>query len=288
MIYNGQPTRRLNNAMSRPSLAVEISKISGDQESSRPDVVAVEEPLEIQLTSPTATNSAARSISVTMRTPGDDVELALGFLYTEGIVHSADDIASANVFGEEQNTVRVDLNPEVEFDLGSLQRHFYTTSSCGVCGKASIDALRVSGLQALPEDGPTFARSTIVSMPETAREQQGLFEETGGLHAAAVFDQSGEIVVLREDVGRHNAVDKVVGWLLLQGKLPAHDYSLLVSGRTSFELVQKTLLARIPLLAAVGAPSSLAVELASEFHMTLIGFLRGENFNIYTGPQRIT
>lgn len=274
--------------MSRPSLAVEISKISGDQETSRPDIVAVEEPLEIQLASPTATNSAAKSISVTMRTPGDDVELALGFLYTEGIVHSADDIASANTVGEDQNTVRVELKPEVEFDLGSLQRHFYTTSSCGVCGKASVDALRVSGLQALPEDGPTLARSTIVSMPDTAREKQPLFAETGGLHAAALFDRNGEIIVLREDVGRHNAVDKVVGWLLLQGKLPAHDYSLLVSGRTSFELVQKALVARIPLLAAVGAPSSLAVELASEFHMTLIGFLRGKNFNIYAGPQRIT
>ncbi len=277
----------MNNAMSCPSLAVEISKISGDQESSRPDIVAVEEPLEIQLTSPTATNSAARSISVTMRTPGNDVELALGFLYTEGVVRSADDIASADVVGEEQNTVRVELKPEVEFDLGSLQRHFYTTSSCGVCGKSSIDALRVSGLHALPEDGPTLARSTIVSMPDTAREQQSLFEESGGLHAAAVFDQDGEIVVLREDVGRHNAVDKIVGWLLLQGKLPAHDYSLLVSGRTSFELVQKALVARIPLLAAVGAPSSLAVELACEFHMTLIGFLRGKNFNIYAGGQRI-
>ena len=274
--------------MSGSSLAVNISKINGDQESCRQDFVAVEEPLEIQLASATPAHSAAKSISITMRTPGNDVELALGFLYTEGVLRSKEDIESADTVGENQNTVRVALNPEVKIDLGSLQRHFYTTSSCGVCGKASVDALRVSGLEAVPEDGLRLARSTIVSMPGSLREQQHLFAESGGLHAAAAFDNKGNIIVLREDVGRHNAVDKVVGWLLLNGKLPAHSYGLLVSGRASFELMQKALVARIPLLAAVGAPSSLAVDLAHEFHMTLIGFLRGQNFNIYAGEHRVT
>lgn len=270
------------------SLAVEIRKISGDQETRLQDSIAVEEPLEIQLASSTVTNSAAKSISITMRTPGDDVELAIGFLHTEGIVRLASDIESARLVGAEANTIRVNLKPQVDFDIGRLQRHFYTTSSCGVCGKASLDALRATGLEPVADDTPAFRRETIVSMPEKLMAQQKLFSETGGLHAAAAFDRNGEIVVLREDVGRHNAVDKVVGWLLLNGKLPATECGLMVSGRASFELMQKALVARIPLLAAVGAPSSLAVDLAREFHMTLIGFLRGPNFNIYAAAQRVT
>jgi len=274
--------------MTGPSSAVSLSRISGDQESRRQDAVAVEEPLEIQLASATATNSAAKSISITMRTPGDDVELALGFLHTEGIVRAVSDIESANLVGTEGNTLRVILIPQLEFDIGRLQRHFYTTSSCGVCGKASLDALRATGLQAIADGATTFSRDTIVSMPDKLRARQALFAETGGLHAAAAFDRSGDIIVSREDVGRHNAVDKVIGWLLLNDKLPASDCGLLVSGRASFELMQKALVARMPLLAAVGAPSSLAVDLATEFHMTLIGFLRGANFNIYSSQQRIT
>lgn len=270
------------------SLAVQISKVSASQVTSLQDSVAVEEPLEIQLASSTATNSAAKSISITMRTPGDDIELAVGFLHTEGILRSASDIESARLVGAEANAVRVNLKPQVEFDIGRLQRHFYTTSSCGVCGKTSLDALRATGLEPVSDDSPAFRRKIIVSMPEKLRAQQKLFAETGGLHAAAAFDGDGDIVVLREDVGRHNAVDKVIGWLLLNGRLPATECGLLVSGRASFELMQKALVARMPLLAAVGAPSSLAIDLAKEFHMTLIGFLRGPNFNIYAAAHRVT
>jgi FdhD protein len=274
--------------MPGPSLAVHIHRISGDQETRLQDSVAVEEPLEIQLASSTATNSAAKSVSITMRTPGDDIELAVGFLHTEGILRSASDIESAKVVGAEANAIRVNLKPQVEIDIGRLQRHFYTTSSCGVCGKASLDALRATGLEPVADDSPAFRRDIIVAMPEKLRAQQKLFSKTGGLHAAAAFDHNGEIIVLREDVGRHNAVDKVIGWLLLNGKLPATEYALLVSGRASFELMQKAVVARMPLLAAVGAPSSLAIDLAKEFHMTLIGFLRGPNFNIYAAAQRVT
>jgi FdhD protein len=280
--------------MTGSSLAIDVSKVSGDQRVSKADSVAVEEPLEIQLSYPAAEGAAAKSISITMRTPGDDAELAVGFLYTEAIIQSADQVASVEHCGAAaddtglRNIICVSLNSDVDVDLGRLQRHFYTTSSCGVCGKASLEALRVTGLASLSDKTVTFSRSVIVGMPDKLAAEQQVFTKTGGLHAAAVFNQAGEILFVKEDVGRHNAVDKVIGALLLDAKLPANELGLMVSGRASFELMQKTLVAGIPLLAAVSAPSSLAVHLANEFDMTLIGFLRNERFNIYVGEQRVT
>lgn len=280
--------------MTGSSLAIDVSKVSGDQRVSKADSVAVEEPLEIQLSYTAAEGAAAKSISITMRTPGDDDDLAVGFLYTEAIIQSAEQVASVKHCGAAaddtglRNIIRVSLNPDVEVDLGRLQRHFYTTSSCGVCGKASLEALRVTGQTSLSDNTVTFGRSVIVGMPDKLAAEQQVFTKTGGLHAAAVFNQAGEILFVREDVGRHNAVDKVIGALLLDAKLPASELGLMVSGRASFELMQKTLVAGIPLLAAVSAPSSLAVQLANEFGMTLIGFLRNEKFNIYAGEQRVT
>ena len=279
--------------MSSSSLAVEVSKVAGKQSKEIADTVAVEEPLEIQLCAPTPAGSAAKSISITMRTPGDDAELALGFLLTEGIIRSHDDVISASHQGEPdaktglQNTIRVELRPDLDVEIDKLQRHFYTTSSCGVCGKASLEALRVTGQSSLAKHQPRFSHELINSMPDRVREQQPLFATTGGLHAAAIFSPDGEILVVREDVGRHNATDKVIGNLLAAGRVPGNDYGLLVSGRASFELMQKALVGGIPFLAAVGAPSSLAVQTAQEFDMTLVGFLRGGSFNIYAGKNRI-
>jgi FdhD protein len=280
--------------MAGSSYAVDISKITNGQQASLQDSVAVEEPLEIRIGFSTPDGRATRSVSITMRTPGNDEELAAGFLYGESIISHAGDIASIEVCGPpapdsgNHNVIRVDLRADVEFDLGRLQRHFYTTSSCGVCGKTSLDALRAVG--ALEQSGNTtsFPTSVLVTIPGKLRAAQATFEETGGLHAAAAFDTSGALVVTMEDVGRHNAVDKVIGALLLQDNLPAKDLGLMVSGRASFELMQKALMAGMPLLAAVSAPSSLAVQLATEFDVTLVGFLRDNNFNIYAGEQRIT
>jgi FdhD protein len=229
-----------------------------------------------------------------MRTPGNDRELAAGFLYTEAIVSGAADIASIETCGPpapdsgNHNVIRVDLAANVEVDLGRLQRHFYTTSSCGVCGKTSLDALRVTGCKPFDTDTGRFARAVLTGIPESLRAAQHTFDKTGGLHAAAAFDSQGDLITIMEDVGRHNAVDKVIGSLLLNNALPAHELGLMVSGRASFELMQKTLVAGIPLLAAVSAPSSLAVQLAQEFNMSLIGFLRGDTFNVYAGEERIT
>ena len=279
--------------MSGSSTAVDISRVNGKQSQNESDDIAVEEPLEIQLCSQSAAGSAAKSISITMRTPGEDADLALGFLLTEGVIESADQVVSVAHRGEAdpdtglQNTISVELGPDVEIDLGKLERHFYTTSSCGVCGKTSLEALRVTGQSSLAHCASTFARDVIISMPERVKNQQRVFSKTGGLHAAAVFDSAGDIIVVKEDVGRHNATDKAIGALLQAGDLPGYTYGLLVSGRASFELMQKALVAGIPLLVAVGAPSSLAVQTARDFDMTLVGFLRGEKFNVYAGPERI-
>ena len=279
--------------MAGSSQAVDISKISDGLQRSHADRVAVEEPLEIRLGYSTADGRASRSVSITMRTPGNDRELAAGFLYTESIIKRADDIASIETCGPpapdsgNHNIVRVELGPDVSVDLGRLQRHFYTTSSCGVCGKTSLDALRVIGVQEMSANEATFASEVLIAIPEKLRKAQATFDKTGGLHAAAAFDARGDLLVTMEDVGRHNAVDKVIGSLLLDDRLPAADLGLMVSGRASFELMQKTLVAGMPLLAAVSAPSSLAVQLANEFNMTLVGFLRGDTFNIYSGEQRI-
>jgi len=280
--------------MSSSSFAVEISKVRDGAAEALADNVAVEEPLEIRLGYSTPDGRATRSVSITMRTPGNDRELAAGFLFTEAIIQHATDIAAIETCGPpapdsgNHNVIRVDLAANVEVDLGRLQRHFYTTSSCGVCGKTSLDALRVTGAEPFAGDGNCFSRAVLTSVPETLRAAQHTFDKTGGLHAAAAFNSQGDLVAVMEDIGRHNAVDKVVGTLLLDKRLPANELGLMVSGRASFELMQKTLVAGIPLLAAVSAPSSLAVQLAQEFNMSLIGFLRGDNFNIYAGEERIT
>ncbi len=279
--------------MTNSSQAISIRKVRGVSAEAVADRVAVEEPLEIRLGFETADGYTAKSIAITMRTPGHDEELACGFLYTEGIVRSAGEISSVSHCGPpapdsgNHNVIRVDLAAGVIPDLERLQRNFYTTSSCGVCGKSSLDALRVTGATAIGEGGFAIDHDTLAALPTKLREQQATFEETGGLHAATVFNPQGEIGVTREDVGRHNAVDKVIGALLTTGHLPAHGFGLLVSGRASFELMQKTLMAGMPMLAAVSAPSSLAVGLAEEFNMSLVGFLRGDSFNIYAGGERI-
>jgi len=259
----------------------------------RQDVVAVEEPLEIQLGSATAAGAAAKSVSITMRTPGNDDELALGFLFTEGIIPSLQQVRTIEHCGPVddatglQNRIRVIVDATVDVDLKKLERHFYTTSSCGVCGKASLDALHTSGIESLAEDKTVFSQGVLLNLPQTVRDKQAVFSETGGLHAAALFTPDGQLRCVREDVGRHNATDKVIGAVLREGAdaLPGH--GMLVSGRASFELVQKALVAGVPLLAAVGAPSSLAVDTARRFDMTLVGFLRGGTFNVYAGKQRI-
>lgn len=280
--------------MNTGSFAVDISKHRGGRVSNRADAVAVEEPLEIRLGYSTPEGRASRSISITMRTPGNDKELAAGFLYTESIITSDSDIASIDVCGPpapdsgNHNVIRVELKANIAVDLGRLQRHFYTTSSCGVCGKTSLDALKVVGHEPMPSGQGVVSEAVLVGLPDRLRKSQRTFDETGGLHAAAAFDRAGEFVAVMEDVGRHNAVDKVVGRLLCDGRLPANDLGIMVSGRASFELMQKTLVAGIPMLVAVSAPSSLAVKLAKEFNMTLVGFLRGDTFNIYAGEERLS
>lgn len=259
---------------------VEITKVNGKFVTLGKDELATEEPLEIRV--------GARSLSVTMRTPGHDFDLALGFLFTEGIIRSKEEVASTKycvgATAAEANVLQLELKPEVTLDWDKLQRNFYTTSSCGVCGKSSIDSIQavcqpiVSVLQ--------VSTDVIGTLPQTLREAQRLFDRTGGLHAAAAFDADGRLIVVREDVGRHNALDKVIG-SLLTNRTPGADRILLVSGRASFELVQKVAVAGFPILAAVGAPSSLAVSLAKETGMTLIGFLRGNSFNIYCHESRV-
>lgn len=268
------------------SQPIEITKMRGNLRESADDRVAIEEPLEIRLGFEFQGERRTRNVSITMRTPGDDAELALGFLFSEGILQSQNDVALVKPC-QDDNTLRVELESGVAVDLDRLQRHFYTTSSCGVCGKASLEALSVQGRNPLPAQSGQFRHTMIITIPDRLRAAQQTFDETGGLHAAAAFDTQGELVVVREDVGRHNAVDKVIGALLSAGQLPATELGLMVSGRASFELMQKALFAGIPMLAAVSAPSSLAVELAREFNVTLVGFLRGDTFNIYAGEERI-
>ncbi|MEZ0610340.1 formate dehydrogenase accessory sulfurtransferase FdhD [Fibrella sp. WM1] len=259
----------------------------------QPDLLAVEEPMEIRLGYGEVTDRQQRPLSVTMRTPGHDFELALGFLFTEGVIRSRGQVHSVRHctdLGRQEalgNIVRVELQPDVSVELGTLERNFYTTSSCGVCGKASIDAVRNTGCPLLPAAQPFIDPDLIHQLPDQLRAAQAVFDHTGGLHAAALFDRSGTLLLLREDVGRHNALDKVIGAALQQGLLPLHDSLLLLSGRISFELVQKALMAGIPLVAAVGAPSSLAVQMANDVGMTLLGFVRNGSFNIYTHPGRV-
>ena len=259
----------------------------------RQDLLAVEEPMEIRVTFGPRRKRTARSLSITMRTPGNDFELAAGFLYTEGILKDRSQIEGLEFCGPAapgqptSNIVRVDLTEDVELDIGSLERNFYTTSSCGICGKTSLDAVQVKGLEPLEQTGPRFLREKIHALPEKLRAEQPVFERTGGLHAAGLVTPAGELLEIREDVGRHNAVDKLIGRRFLDGKTPLGELGMVVSGRASFEILQKALVAGIPMIVAVGAPSSLAVEMAERFRMTLIGFASSERFNVYTGVGRI-
>jgi len=254
---------------------------------SRSDQLATEEPLEIRLVSP------QKTVAVTMRTPGADFELTAGFLYSEGVLSSREDIdrisycVDPDVDGEQRyNIVNVKLNEGLSPDLQPLERHFFTTSACGVCGKASLEALRLRGCPVIP-DGPEVSAEVIYSLPEQLRSAQRVFSTTGGLHAAALFDTQGQLLSVREDVGRHNALDKLVGSAVLSDQLPLNNHIVMVSGRSSFEILQKCLTAGVPIVCAVSAPSSLAVALAREFGITLVGFLRGERFNVYAGRERL-
>ncbi|HEY5018315.1 MAG TPA: formate dehydrogenase accessory sulfurtransferase FdhD [Streptosporangiaceae bacterium] len=274
----------------RRVVKVTLSPAGSVSATARADLLAGEEPLGIRV------DGAA--LTMTMRTPGDDIELAAGFLVGEAIVAATDDIAGMKICdgttcghldhtdGEIGNVVDVALAPGVTVSPAA-RRSFLTTSACGVCGKTSIDDICVLPKAPLDADTTVFSPAVIASMPDRLREAQRVFSSTGGLHAAGLFTASGELLVVREDVGRHNAVDKIVGWALLNAKLPLTGCALLVSGRASFELVQKAVLAGIPLLAAVSAPSSLAAELADEAGLTLIGFLRGPSMNVYTGAHRV-
>jgi FdhD protein len=245
--------------------------------------------MEIRLDFPTGDGRTELPVSVTMRTPGDDFLLAAGFLFGEGLVSGRGAITDLrycrNVTPQEFNVVTVTLRESV--DPASLTRNFYMTSSCGVCGKSSIEAVEVQGCAPLPPGDLVLRAATILRMPERLREAQAVFDRTGGLHAAGLFDPAGGLVEVKEDVGRHNAVDKVVGAMLLDGRVPLHDHVLAVSGRASFEIVQKAIVAGIPALVAVGAPSSLAVDLAERFGLTLVGFVRGGAFNVYSGVERV-
>ncbi|MBX9256774.1 formate dehydrogenase accessory sulfurtransferase FdhD [Desmonostoc muscorum CCALA 125] len=254
---------------------------------SRLDHLTTEEPLEIRLA------PFQKSVAVTMRTPGADFELAAGFLYAEGVVTRKEDIqrisycVDESVDGEQRyNIVNVELRHGLIPDLQPLERHFYTSSACGVCGKASLEALRLRGCPVIPA-GLTVTPDIIYSLPDQLRAAQGIFTATGGLHAAATFNAQGKLLNLREDVGRHNALDKLIGSAFLSDELPLNNHIVLVSGRSSFEILQKSAIAGVPIVCSVSAPSSLAVSVAKEFGITLIGFLRGERFNVYTGLQRI-
>ncbi|SNR86282.1 FdhD protein [Geodermatophilus saharensis] len=261
-------------------------RIRGPVRTTRPDTVAAEEPLEIRLD--------GAPLAVTMRTPGADFDLVHGFLATEGVIGGVEDVAGLrycnSVDDEGRNTynvVDVDLAAGVQPPVTALDRNFLTSSSCGVCGKASIDAIRTRTRHDVAADATRLELATLLAMPDRLRAAQEVFSRTGGLHAAGLFTADGELVALREDVGRHNAVDKVVGDAVRAGRLPLSGHVLMVSGRASFELTQKAAIAGIPVLAAVSAPSSLAVELAADVGITLVGFLRGDGCNVYTRPERL-
>ncbi len=269
---------------SRPQRPIDVTQVIEWQDgvvSRLDDYLVGEEPLEIRI--------GTRPISVTMRTPGHDLELAAGFLLTEGVINGSDQIISlcqVTSRGQKRNVVRVDLRAGVKIDSARLRRNFTATSSCGLCGKASIDAVRVRGI-ARPNPDLRVSPDVLCLLPEALRSSQTLFGRTGGPHAAGLFDARGRLVALREDVGRHNAVDKLIGWALLEKRLPLRESLLLVSGRGSFEIVQKALTAGIPIVACISAPSSLAVQLAWEFGLTLVGFLRGKRFVLYAGERRV-
>ena len=277
-----QKKQRRPSAPARPVDLVQVSEWKDGSLSRLDDYLVAEEPLEIRI--------GAKPVSVTMRTPGHDLELAAGFLFTEGVISGPDDIARLSqpaARGRKANAVRVDVRAGKNIDQARLQRHFAANASCGLCGKASIDAVRVRGI-VRPNPAFRLDADVLCRLPEALRSNQPLFGRTGGPHAAGLFDASGKLLVSREDVGRHNAVDKVVGWAVLQDLVPLNESVLLVSGRGSFEIVQKALAAGIPVVACVSAPSSLAVQLAWKFTLTLVGFLRGKRFVIYAGEKRMS
>lgn len=272
--------------MGRVTVRRPVRMLSGNGQRSRPDALAAEEPLEIRVN--------GKALAVTMRTPGNDVELAHGFLLSEGVIGARSDIAVARYCdGRDDsgrntyNVLDVALADGVAPPDTGVERNFYTTSSCGVCGKAALDAVKLRTRFPPGDSTLTVDTQVLAQLPDTLRERQRVFAATGGLHAAALFDAAGTLLSVREDVGRHNAVDKVLGWALQQEMVPLPQHGLLVSGRASFELVQKAAMAGVPFLAAVSAPSSLAAELAEENGMTLVGFLRGASMNLYTGDQRV-
>ena len=272
--------------MARASRSVDLTQVTEWHDgiaTRKDDFLAAEEPLEIRI--------GKNPLSVTMRTPGHDVELAAGFLFTEGFVQRREQIVALESVtgdndGKRGNVVRAELSSEALPDFEKLRRHFFAASSCGICGKASIDAVR-SRLLRIPNPDFRVAPNLLVSLPEALRSAQDVFERTGGLHAAALFDSGGKLLIVREDIGRHNAVDKIIGWALLNDRIPLTDCVLLVSGRGGFEIIQKAIVAGIPVVASVSAPSSLAVQLARELRLTLIGFLRGNRFVVYAGDDRV-
>jgi FdhD protein len=270
--------------------AVTVTKRRGAEVGRRRDALAVEEPLEIRLVWREGNGRRVEPLAVTMRTPGEDFDLVAGFLHAEAVVSGPDQLVGMTYCrgGDEQeyNVVEAKLAPGVVPDLRSLARNFYATASCGVCGKASLDAVEARGCRVLAE-GPTIRADLLPELPERLRAAQAVFARTGGLHAAGLFTPEGDPIWVREDVGRHNAVDKVLGRAFLDGALPASDRLLVVSGRASFELVQKAVAAGVPVMVAVGAPSTLAVDLAARFRQTLVGFARDGGFNIYTGDERV-
>jgi FdhD protein len=304
-IMNASPSRASSEVADGPVLQTTVERVTGGTSREVLDSLAIEEPLEIQLNFGLSGSRETKSISVTMRTPGNDFDLAAGFLMTEGVIQDANDIEQIVYAGHpyseseslpqtmdplrgssKKNIVRVDLAAGVEVSLANLQRNFYTTSSCGICGKASLLALRT----VCPPRATNRFRmdaEVLCSLPRRLRDAQGVFDLTGGLHGAGLFDSNGNLLAVREDVGRHNAVDKVIGSEFLADHTPLRDRLLMLSGRASFELLQKALMGGIPMVAAVGAPSSLAVQVAKEFDISLVGFLRGDHFNIYHGSGKI-
>jgi FdhD protein len=277
----------------RPGRSVEVDVVAldGAQSARKRDEVAGEEPLEIRLVA----GGASNTLAITMRTPGNDFELAAGFVYGEAVVRRREDLVAMDYCIDPQidreqrfNIVNVELSSAAEtVDISRFERHFVISSACGVCGRAQIDSLRDLGVAPL-DYGVRVASSLLYDLPQRMREGQRDFASTGGLHAAALFNERGELLAVREDVGRHNAVDKIAGWALLGSRLPLDGCILMVSGRAGYEFVQKSVMARIPIVCSVSAPSSLAVELAREFNVTLVGFLRGTRANVYTAPERVT
>jgi FdhD protein len=277
--------RELSSPQADGSQTVPVIGVAGETGSERLDELAVEEPLAIRITSGPLRERNRATVSVTMRTPGADEDLAVGLLFAEGVVARPEHVVGVTADAD-HNGVRVDLHPEWPVDLARLDRRGYTASSCGVCGKTSIEAIE-SAIESPIHGDARVSPAIIHALPDTLRQAQPTFLRTGGLHAAALFDLSGRMLALREDVGRHNAVDKLIGAEFRAGRVPLGDRILLVSGRASFELIQKAVAGGVPIFAAVGAPSSLAVQLADRLGVTLLGFVRDGRFNIYSGAERI-